>query len=55
MKRFIAILLSILIVITFSGMAFAQPKNIPNSNGKKSLVALGDSISVGYGIGHGKA
>ena len=51
MRRTVAILLALMMVLSLAGTVFAQPPERPDVPGpKQSLVALGDSITAGYGL-----
>ena len=51
MRKTLAILLAVIMVLSLAVTAFAQPPERPNVPGpKQSLVALGDSITAGYGL-----
>lgn len=56
LKKSLAIILALMMVLSISGMAFAQTAENPPGrslhlqNAKPSLVALGDSITSGYGL-----
>ena len=48
-KKIISVILALILVLSFSGTVFAQPGE--GSHGaKQSLVALGNSITTGYGL-----
>ena len=51
MRKTVAILLAVMMVLSLAGTVFAQPPERPDVPGpKQSLVALGDSITAGYGL-----
>ena len=49
MRKTVAILLALMMVLSLAGTAFAQAPERHDAPGpKQSLVALGDSITAGY-------
>ena len=51
MRKTVAILLALMMVFSLAGTTFAQPPERPDVPGpNQSLVALGDSITAGYGL-----